>query len=196
MTSPNSQPSRWRLPKGLRELSAPYWIVSSAIVLGMIVSLVVGVKAKDPALLKTFQQFITPVLTFFGGGVINDIYSRLSQEKRLSADVNKSAYSTLVMLQNVLFVENRLTQASDELNENHKTEASTSVQVALAMITMTLRQVAQNLRLWGSLSTEAVDKAKIEFAEDAFIDTLVSGPTRQQIEFESPSKDKTEESNG
>ena len=141
---------------------------------------------------KTFQTAVTPILTLFAGGVVNDLYHRLGEDKQLTGDVKKSADATLIMLQNVLSVEKRLASASDDLNEGNGHGASTSIQVALAMTTVTLRQVLQNLRLWGSLSSEAVEQAKAEFQEDEGI----VGPEREQIATTSDDNRKVGDGNG
>lgn len=172
------QPSRRRqVSQRLGKLSAPYWIVSLSILLGTVGSVLVAAQASDPETAKIFQTVVTPILTLFAGGVFNDLYHRLGEDRQLTADVRKSAYASLSMLQSVLSIRKRLASAENDLIEGNGHGASASIQVALAMTTVSLRQVLQNLRLWGGLSAQAVDQAKAEFEED---ETAIE-PEREQI---------------
>lgn len=180
------QPSRRRKAA---QLSLPYWVVSGAILVGAVVSILVGALTGDEEVAKIFQTAVTPILTLFAGGVFNDLYHRLGEDRHLTGDVKKSADATLIMLQNVLSVERWIAGASNNLNERNREGASASIQVALAMTAVTLQQVRQNLRLWGSLSPEAVEQARAEFQADEGI----AAPQRQQIAM--PSDDNQQTSN-
>jgi hypothetical protein len=171
----------------------PYWAVCAGITLGALGSILVGALAKDPGIAKTFQTGVTPILTLFAGGLFNDLYHRLGEDKHLAGDVRKSADATLIMLQNVITVEARLTEASDALNEGRQGKAATSIAVALAMTTATLRQVRQNLRLWRSLSPKAVDDARQEFEED---ETTIEPVRQQQIALPGDEDRKVGDGNG
>jgi hypothetical protein len=164
-----------QLAQRLGKLSPTYWVVSLSILGGTVASICVGALAKDAGVAKIFQTAVTPILTLFAGGVLNDYFYRLGEDRQLTSDVKKSADATLIMLQNVLSVERWLGGASNHLNEGNPEGATTSIQVALEMTKVTLRQVFQNLRLWRDLSPQAVDRAKTEFQEDE------TQPAREQI---------------
>jgi len=176
----------------LGKVSLPHWTVSMSIFAGAIGSTIVGATAKDPELANAFQSTVTPILGLFAGAAVNDLYHRLGNDRQLEGDVKKSADATLIMLENVLQVEEKLAEASDNLNEDRPSEAVTSVQVALAMTAVTLRQVRQNLRLWKSLSPNAVDQARHDFQLD---ETPIAPPKRQEIELPTASNRKGDDGN-
>lgn len=159
---------------------------------GTVASILVGALTGDEEVAKVFQTAITPILTLFAGGVFNDLYHRLGEDKQLTGDVRKSAYASLSMLQSVLFIRKRLASAENDLIEGNGHGASASIQVALAMTTVSLRQVLQNLRLWGGLSAEAVDQARAEFEED---ETAIE-PEREQIAMEGDDNREVGDGNG
>ena len=80
------------------------------------------------------------------------------------------------MLQGVYEVDERLTEASNTLNEGDTATATRAIEVAVAMTRFSLRHVLQTLRGWESLSHTGVKEATTMFDVD---DALLSA--RQQI---------------
>lgn len=195
MTS--SQPLADSQTKRGGTFSAIYWILSLSIFGGAVASILVGTMHSDEEVKQVFQTAVTPILTLFAGGVINDLYHRLGEDQQLTGDVRKSTDATLIMLLNVRSIETWLRKAANDLNDDDTNQANTSVQVALTMTTGTLTQVRQNLRLWKSLSPKAFEQARNDFDRDEVETPIppVEPPVRQEIVLSADSAE-TGEKNG
>lgn len=148
------------------------------VIVATIASVVLGVQSIDTDLGKFVLGLLAPILALVAGVLIADLYHRVEASKNLNRNVGQSAYATMVTLQGMMDVDKQLASASNDLNEGNKAEAIKALTLALTVSRLTLRHAFQALRESENLSTEAVAKAKTDFAANEG----AAQPERQKIQ--------------
>ncbi len=136
-----------------------------------------GYSTTDDELGDFLTKLLGPFFGLVSASWTADYYHRRDANKNIERDVGKAVYSAQSLQHGVSWVDARLAEASNALNEGDTVAALRAVEHAIARTDGNLLHVTQTIREWESLS----HKAAAQGTENFDADLLSIRARREQI---------------